>query len=469
MAAFEALTTIVRVHLGDGVARAKPGEILEHTDAGSARDWVVLSGTDEDIPAHPPNLAPGKVWHILGSDQSDEGTVDELVVEERNLHWNDFSEDAVVVFREGLAFPTRELLWVVNNAHAVLVLRGKNNYFYLHDGFVMSAREEEALVEWGVGRPLFANYLLAVGGTVLVAFVEKIWGPAVVGTLLVAAAGYRVQGVMTKVLRIRSPEWTSRHKLIPSGIHGTERVVQGVLLTLVALADLLDDRWLLLAALTLASVQVVVLEYLGQASLTWGRDKFNNVLRIQLRVWTVYVAGLVAWLWLSYVFAGFFFCILVGVDLIAVLGALRLCFDRTSIDYHTGNEILSVLLILLGSSLVGVWLSVLGWNDADLKFTPQSLQPWRWPLFRRPDSLSTYARIVGLWFSAVGGLVFAVFIAVGVFSCRTSSDGNNIVELGERTREREEGDSRGFSHYHTLSIPSRNLLVPDVLGSRHER
>lgn len=123
-------------------------------------------------------------------------------------------------------------------------------------------------MEWGVGRPLFANSSLAVGGTLLVAFVDKVWGPAVVGILLAAAAGYRVQGVLTKVLRIRSDDWTSKHMLLPSGIHGAGRLVQGALVTLVALALLLDDRRLLLATLTVASAQVVLLESLGQARLT---------------------------------------------------------------------------------------------------------------------------------------------------------------------------------------------------------
>lgn len=85
-----------------------------------------------------------------------------------------------------MAFPTREFIFVVNKAHAVLVLRGDSDYHYLRDDFVLSSREKEALVEWGVRRPLFANSLLAVGGTLLVANVEKTWEPAVVGTLLVA-------------------------------------------------------------------------------------------------------------------------------------------------------------------------------------------------------------------------------------------------------------------------------------------
>lgn len=71
----------------------------------------------------------------------------------------------------------------------------------------------------------------------MVAFAEEVLGPAVVGTLLVAAAAYRVQGTMTKVLRVTSVEW-ERHMLVLSGVHGTERAVQILLVTLVALADL---------------------------------------------------------------------------------------------------------------------------------------------------------------------------------------------------------------------------------------
>lgn len=80
--------------------------------------------------------------------------------------------------------PKGELVHVMNMAHAVLVLRGENQYFYLRNDFALSSREEEALMEWSLGRPLLANSLLAAGGTLLGAFAENIWRPAVVGTLL---------------------------------------------------------------------------------------------------------------------------------------------------------------------------------------------------------------------------------------------------------------------------------------------
>eukprot|EP00752_Nemacystus_decipiens_P015535 g13861.t1 len=256
--------TIVRVHLGDGTIRVKAGERLEHAETA-----CVPRETDEDTSSHPRYVAPGKEWITV---EGSYPLMEEIfIVEIRTVLQGRNLEDAVVVFLHGVSFPTREVLSVVNNAHAVLVLRGTNDYFYLRDDFVMSANEELALVEWGVGPPLFANSLLAVGGTALVAFVEEVWGPAVLGILLVAASEYRVQGVMTKLLRTRSPEWKSNCKLVPSGVHGTERVVQGVLVTLLALADLLDDRWLLLAALTLASVQRKTRD-MGQQTMVLARQ-----------------------------------------------------------------------------------------------------------------------------------------------------------------------------------------------------
>lgn len=50
------------------------------------------------------------------------------------------------------------------------------------------------------------------------------------------------------MLRVRSDAWKNMYELIPSGVHGTERVVQIVLVTLAALADHLDDDQLLLVS-----------------------------------------------------------------------------------------------------------------------------------------------------------------------------------------------------------------------------
>ena len=459
MRAVFALKTIVQVHTGNGNTRVKIGEKLQHAAEHSTREWYGgmwfdvegLSSKDHQRPAHPPDLALEKEWAFLGGD-------DGSVVETRAASLRSFGRDYVVVFREGVALPTDALLDIVHNAHAVLVLRGTDEYFYLHNRFVLSTEEEEALVEWGIGRPLFANSCLAVGGTLLVAFAEKIWGPAVVGTLLVAASGYRVQGALTKVLRVRSVAWTT-HKLVPSGIHGIERVVQLVLVTLVALADLLDDRVLLLTALTLAAAQVVVMEYVGQACLTWGYVKYHRILCAQLGVWTGVCAGLAAWLWLSYVFAVYLGCMVFGSMLLGVLLYVGLSF---SFDEDREWTFFGALLSIVAFGITGVmiWASVLGWDEADLKYSPKSLLPWRWPLIRSPDSFSSVFRVVGLWLGAGVGCFIVVYIVVGVLSFRISSDAS--VEPGPDKRTRERKKKGVFSHYHESSIPSRNLLEPGV-------
>lgn len=79
----------------------------------------MAGGTSEETPAHPPDLAPGKNWCFFGRQ-----AYHDTVVEKRTFGSDVCSDDVVVVFREGMAFPTRDLLRVVNNAHAVLVLRG---------------------------------------------------------------------------------------------------------------------------------------------------------------------------------------------------------------------------------------------------------------------------------------------------------------------------------------------------------
>lgn len=443
--------TIFRVRLGDGITRVKAGERLEHTK----KLFGQRETTDEDTPAHPRNLAPSKEWKTVQD-------LDEFVVEERTVYGNSL-EETVVVFFEGIALPTRELLSVVNTAHAVLVLRGNKDYFYLNADFVLSADGERALMEWGVGRPMFANSLLAVGGTLLVAFAERVWAPLIVGTLLVAAAGYRVQGALTKVLRARSDDWKAeqnKFKLVPSGILGAERVVQGALVILVSLADLLDDRWLLMAALTLASVQVIALEYLGQACLTWGFAKYHRTLREQLLVWTSICWGLVGGMWFSYVFG-------------AVLVSLGVSISLISIEYlrHESDDGISrttlSLLISVGAvifAVAGVWETVVGWDDADLKNSWQSLLLWRWPLFRKPDSFFQFLMIVGHWLGAVVTCGLAAIVVVWVFSYKIGDEREEIGGVDERTLAREKdrrGNSPGFSHYDEKPIPSRNLLVPE--------
>lgn len=392
-------------------------------------------------PDRPPELAPGKNWFYVGPDDVSWGTSG------RRLTVS-CSENDVVVFQEGLSFPTRELVSVVNNAFAVLVLRGTKDYFYLRNDFVLTAEEEDSLLEWGVGRPVFGNSLLAVGGTLLVAFAEEVWRPAVVGMLLVAAAGYRIEGAVTKIYRVMSKEWRD-HLLVPSGIQGVERALQFVVLTLVALADLLDDKVLRLAALTCASMQVVLLEVAGQVVVTWTWKDFTKIVLIRLGNATFNAVVFSAALWLEYVFAGAFVWIL-----FAVIVARYCCRD----DNLREN---SVILWYVRSSnygaMVGVaiWAMVIDWNEAELKFSPLLFQLWRWPLFRSPVSFWTGLRAVGQWIAAIQFSGSALTLASGFFFTTISND---RIDAGKRTQERKE--KRIFSHFHVSSIPSRNLLEP---------
>jgi len=176
MGTVKALTAIARVHLGDGTVRLEAGERLEHGSDGGTPGaappvWETWSAPAEKKPARPPplalaKLALGKRWFFVGDDDVGE------CVEARGVEVPEL-EKGVVVFREGLSMPKGELVRVVNTAHAVLALRGESGYFYLRGDFVLSAREEEALGEWGLGRPLFANSCLAAGGTLLVWLAER--------------------------------------------------------------------------------------------------------------------------------------------------------------------------------------------------------------------------------------------------------------------------------------------------------
>ncbi|CAM9398897.1 unnamed protein product [Scytosiphon promiscuus] len=467
--AFYLALSIIRARLGDGITRAQAGERLRYTDVDPHREWDGLPlelspGEIEETVGHPPKLATEKMWLVFDCwyFTPRQGNVFRNVERRHVPYSNNKLSECVVVFWEGVALPTRELIRVVNNAHAVLVLGDNKEYFYLHDGFVLSAREEETLVEWGIGRSTFANSCLAVGGTAMVAFAENIWAPAVLGTLLVAAAGYRVQGIVTKMLRVRSPEWRSGHQLVPSGIHGIERVVQGVLLTFAALADLLDDRWLLLMALIAASVHVVVLEYVGHTHLTGGREKYRFIVCMQIAQWTFMCALAAGWLILSYLSTGIFPCVMCSLELV--------CFSM--FYYSAGNGCKGALrlvreniqlkaLMFLAACIVAVCPALLGRDASSLNTAWLALQPWRWPLTSVPDSFSTGVRFVGLWLGVGRGCFLAFQILLGVFSFTACVDAGKAVGSGKRTREREK-HSRGFRHYREQSIPSRNLLVPDV-------
>lgn len=339
------------------------------------------------------------------------------------------------VFREGLAIPTRTLLGIVNRAHAVLVLRGREDYFYIHSDFALSTEEEESIMEWGVGRPVYANACLAVGGTLLVAFFEQAWRPALVGTLLVASASYRVQGVLTKVLRVCSDEWKC-HGLVPSGIHGTEQVVQIMLGTFVALAELLDDRVLLLTALSFASAYVVIIEAVGQAVTTWGFHRYKSELLAFFRSGILFYLGLVGSILLTYVFAStvfysVFFCVSVNRGWF---------FSRKAASW--------VIALVAVGMMVGV-----GVIDCKIAVLDGYSEPFY--------GFRVFGVILGKMYT------FALLLVATVRILSYSISVDRMEQRGERTRARQAKDM--FSHFHASSIPSRNLLLSSTRDMQHPK
>lgn len=461
--ALPALYSKFGVYLGDGITRVQTGERLQNitrVDASRSWDAVTLSlrglrTNHADRPDYPPSLAPDRHWFFLGS-CDDTLTYD---VERRGIMTSRDTnnlEDSIVVFQDGVALPTTELLRIVNTAYAATVVGLDKRYYYLHDGFVLSTRQENALVEWGVGRPVFANSILAVGGTVLVWFAE-VWRPAIGGTLLVAAAEVGFRGAVTKVWRVESRAWKSHYMLVPSGVFGLERAMQGVLAALLAYAGLVGSRGLLLATLTIASVRVVLLEFVCHAQLTWGSWRSIRTPCVQqVGLLASSCLGLAGWLWLTYAFAGFFCC--------AAFGGSAACTVWGFQDRGLGKAIgWALLLVSVG---VGICAAVMGWDDADLILSPQSLQPWKWPLRRAPASFWAGLRVVGLWLGMVVGFVVAVYIVVELFTFKIGSDGGKKVGSGKRTRARNrrnaDGITPGFTHYYEEPIPSRHLIDRDV-------
>ena len=371
-------------------------------------------------------------------------------------------KDSVFVLREGLALPKTSLLELVNTVYAVLVLRGTpdalNNssssgsggggYYYLHNDFALTAEEEDSVVEWGVGRRLYAGVLLAVGGLLLVALAEQVWSPAVVGILLVAMAEYRVKGVLTNIIRVRSVEW-KRCQLVPSGTHGTERTVQVALLTALALADFLGSRELLLAGLLGATLQVILTEVFGQALLTWGFREYFTTVRANLCMWVAAILAFASLVWLGYVFAGAFAVLCAaGVFWLAARAKLKSAFRKRA----------GLVFLVFGLLLVCVmrWAAVLDVTQADLK---NCFSPWKWPLTEVPRDLKSTLRLPGLWIVVVLDCVFAVNVVINFFYLRMHSDNIRpefVDARGARAVRREEEGM--FSHYHVSAIPSRHLL-----------
>jgi len=439
---------VIRVHLfGDGTTRLKAGASVETPSEDSAQGWsqsdfrsyypvppllwdgAAPEGDVQRRPDRPPNLAPEKRWFFVAG-RRPAGFNLEL----RDI--KDVGRSDVFVFREGLSMPTHTLLRVVNQAHAVLVLRGSREYFYLQNDFALSTDDEESLVEWAVGRPMFANSWLAVTGLVFVRFVEQVWRPSVLGILLVAAAVYRVQGVLTAVLRVRSDEWKG-NQLVPSGVSRIERVVQLVLAILLALANLLDDRKWLLAALTYALVQVVLTEAAGQV-LTWGFSAYMVALFGHVFSWMCLFSGFAVFCWLLYVAPLFFLVSMVGTVVSSMLHVI----------FHGRKRMergVFFLFLVVGISMQQVFL---GMGDL-YSFSPQAFQPWTWDF----DS-STLQLSVGVALAVASPVVLISTIRLLSFTIGFDS----IEPRGTKTKKRGEGLM--FVEYHKSSIPSRNKFPP---------
>lgn len=485
-----AARTIAAVRLGDGVVRVRANERRQHTNVDTGREpppinlrWMEwpdgsLSGglsQGATRPSQPPTLRPSqpldpeqeqrtheRSCYFLGCDlvSADQNNRQQQFVENRRFRFGDGGavawEDSVVVIREGLALPVQSLLELVNTVYAVVVLR-RDTYYCLHNNFALSAEEEESILEWGVGRLVFSNIYLAVGGLLLVAMAEHVWRPAVVGVLLVAAAAYRVRGTHTKLIRVRSDDWTSS-KLVPRGIHGLERAVQVVLLTTLALADLLESRVWLLVGLSATAAKVVMLEVLGQAILTWSFKHYFKEVSHHLTDWTFLLVlgwGLSCGLYL----VGAYVTIFVMWVLFAVV--LAMCLSPCLVLFLTDNEddededggklcavwsvpiILSFFLAFLCveavASELGVNTSYWSVEDGENDWLlPKDLsictQPWKWPLMSRPYTVGNAFGLPFWWFVAVSDCVLVAFVVVSSMVLRMGSDRTETVELRRSKR-----------------------------------
>ena len=481
---------VAKVRLGDGVVRVRAGESLwheSHTHNGvtpTRLAWTEWHDDDlvgglsegENRPLLPPVVHPAaqlqgadgpaviyRECYFLGSGGSDGELVESRRVcfhansEESSAGWG----ESVVVIREGLALPTKTLLDITNAVHAVLVLRDSSGgsgdeYFYPHNDFALSAEEEDSLVEWGMGRPLFSGVLLAVGGVLLVALAERVWRPAAVGVLLVAGAHYRIQGALTRMIRINSGEW-KRHELVPSGIHGTERAAQSLLLTVLALADLLDSRVLLLVGLVAAASQVVLMEVAGQVVITWGFQGYVSTLSLALlSCWQI----VFLWMFLCFfyfVFAGALTAYAVCSLLLFWLESVQ-CWAALSVEV---KNLVGSSLSTVGAFVVAAGVAVLDCIGLDIKVC---LAPWKWPLTQAPDGIRSALRLPGLWLVVVAHCFFAAFLPWVLWTFKTKSDRNADVVGLRGARGSARLQSGLYEHYSVSSIPSRNVFH-DVGGA----
>ncbi|CAN0199680.1 unnamed protein product [Ectocarpus fasciculatus] len=471
------------VRLGDGISRVKAGEPVRRVSPEHGRvpstalrwtEWLDgdLAGLSEG--EHRPSLSPAvRLGQTQNSTSPDAASPDAQcdtrncyfvgsgreMVESRRISFSANGEvikwgECVVVVREGLALPKRTLLEIVNTVYATLVVRGESLH-YLNNDFALSAEEEDSLVEWGIERPVLGGMFLAMLGFLLVWLAEQVWRPAIVGILLVGAAQYRIQGALSSIIRISSDGW-KRHDLVPNGVHGAERLVQSILLTTLAVADLLDSREALLVGLFVATLQVVLLEIVGQIVITWGLHAYLFTLLKTIRLC---VTACVAW-----IIGGFFWYVFAGGFAIAFTMSLLLWVFFSSrhgdLSSPRTNTIAFIPLV------VALPMCVLDCIGLELRIC---LSPWKWPFTEMPDNFRDAVRLPGLWIAA-GSVhcLFAASMVMHVVWMKVKSDrlASAMVGVrGSRSAARKKKDH--FKHYSVSSIPSRNLLhqVDGDIGS----
>lgn len=226
------------------------------------------------------------------------------------------------------------------------------------------------------------------------------------------------------------------------------RLALAVLLTL---ADLLDDRMLLLAALVFASGEVVLMESASQA-VTWGFRKYAIAFLLRARSWIFF--GLVCAIcsWLLYVFP-----MTVYVDSVGLLSGLpvQMVFARAQpvVGFSSRMQTAVEWLLRTGVVAAAILYRILTQCKNVLASIATALEmALSWGIFWLSRCLFLFL----FWLSrclpsqqSSGSFYFAL-VSTAWHQGR-----------GERTRERQ--DEGVFCHYyHESCIPSCNLLLPSV-------
>ncbi len=393
---------------------------------------------------------------------STDGTAD---TEGAEVNW----DESIVVLAEDLGLPTRELVKLVNTVYAVLVVRVEDDprrgreyfYHYLKNDFALSAEEEASLVEWGLGRAFLAPIILAVGGSLMVQMAH-LWHPALVGTLLVTAVYYRIQGAMTKLIRVMKDK--RKHHLIPSGMHGTERAAQFILIAFLAAAEIVESRTLLLGVLWATTLKVVVLECLWQWK-TWGLYVLLKGVALRLLSTAFPVVC-----WMLYSMVSFLERRFIPVYGLGVILLHSPCCLRIANNIHKNCRWLMLRLLSLIMPSLGFYLiyflqdkdeidEILNWQ-----YLRSSWTPWEWALVQAPDDIFSALDLLGLWLILFGHCVVALHVVISVFTLKLSSDRwtDNKLLGQRRIRARARKNLEEFLHWDDPdgheSIPSRHVF-----------